>query len=291
MADELQPDDLQALLQSVEDDTTTTSPNRDQIRRSVLTAFDDAPAWPAPDDAGEAPLISLDGAPRRSVSSSRVIGWAAAAAAVILAVVVVSQGPWQLDTVGPTNPETLGERRLSVAGPDEAAVLEPGPQTTDVIAGGLSFDAPAGLLVVEEADGLVVLAAADESDSSGQLVIVEVPASDWERELADLADAGEVNLKEVGVTVGGEPATRWDVTITNSAIAERSCTIGEPCIRLTGWPATGPASLWAGADNRVVELGRSDSSVVLAIEVSQRFTGSLSRLATQVINTTTVQVD
>lgn len=87
-----------------------------------------------------------------------------------------------------------------------------------------------------------VLAAVDEPDGTGRVVVVETAPSDWEQELADLADAGEVNIKEVEVMVGGQTTRRRDVTI-------------------------------------------ADDSLVLAIEVSQRFTGPLSRLASQVINT------
>lgn len=284
MDDELQPEDIQALLRTVEADTTTTSASTAQIRRSVLAAFDEAAALAESPGQERAPLITLDGGLGRPISPRRVVAWAAAAAVVLLGLAMVARGPWQLDTVGPADREAPGGRRLAVTGPEGSAVLTPGPQATDVIAGGLTFDAPAGLLVIEETEGRLVLAAADGSDSSGRFVIMETMLIDWEAALADLAEAGEVNIKEVGVIVGGQAATRLDVTVASSAVAERSCSNGQPCIHLDGWPSDGPGALWAGADNRIVELGRSDDSLVLAIDVSQRFTGPLSRSAAQIIN-------
>lgn len=295
MDDDLHPDDVRALLRSVENDATT-SPNRRRIRDLVLAAYDDGtsdpaafePVQPVPDSA---PVMALDAATRRPLSSIRAVGLAGVAAAIILAGVLVVRGPSQLDTTGPARPETTGDRRLTTADSDRPSILMPGQQTTDVIGDGLSFDAPDGLIVVTEAEGLIILSVDGASESSGQLVIVETAPSDWRAELADLAETGELSLKEVGATVGGEPTTRFDVTITNSAIEARSCVIGEPCLRLAAWPETGPASLWAGADNRVVELGRSEDSVVLAIEISQQFTGPLSRLAAQVVNSARVDLD
>lgn len=79
--------------------------------------------------------------------------------------------------------------------------------------------------------------------------------------------------------------TRLDVAITNEALAARSCVVGEPCISLDGDPSTSGAALWAGSDNRIVEIGRTEDSMVLAIEVSQQFQGPFSRLAAQVVST------
>lgn len=289
MDNDLHPDELRTLLQAVEHDTTRTSPNRESIRRSVMAAFDDASASPTSDEFEVSPLVTLASGPERTISSTRVMGWLAAAAAVLVALIGLSQLPGQVETTGPMTQGPSGQRRLSVSGPGPAADLEPGQQTTDVIAQSLSFDAPAGLIVLEERDGLLVLAAAEEP--GGQLVIFETEPSDWERELAELGDADQVNLEQLGVTVDGRVTTRWDVTITNQAITARSCTVGEPCIRLADWPTTGPAAIWAGADNRIVELGRSENTLVLAIETSQRFTGPLSPLAAQVINSATLNVD
>ena len=115
--------------------------------------------------------------------------------------------------------------------------------------------------------------------------------SDWEGRLRELADAGDVNLKEIGVMVDGRATTRLDVTITNEALAALSCVAGEPCLSLDGGPPDGPAVLWAGSDNRIVEIGRTEDSMVLAIEVSQQFQGPLSRLAAGVVSTASVSSD
>ncbi len=226
-------------------------------------------------------VVPLSDEPRRSISPGRALTWLATGAAVVLAALAVSRGALL--------PDAANGDGLTIT--DPSGTLQPGRQRTTVIADGLSFDAPPGMVMIGEEPGLVVLTTGGGGTSDGQLVIVEVPATDWEAELGALAEAGEVNLKELLVTAGGQPATRWDVTVSSQAVADRSCDSGEPCIRLTGWPADGPASLYAGADNRIVELARTGDSVVVAIEVSQRFTGPLSRLAAQVINTAEVAYD
>ncbi|MDH3300267.1 MAG: hypothetical protein OES24_07145 [Acidimicrobiia bacterium] len=286
--------DLRALLQAVEADATRTSPNRDRIKQSVLATFDEAVGSSVEED--EPPnLIELNPSvdERRTwMPRTRVIGWMATAAAILLVLVVVSEGRERLDTSDPANTETVGEQRLAVDGSELPARLLPGPQTTDRIAGGLSFEAPEGLAVITEDDGQIVLTVADDpGDNSGLLVIVETEPSDWETELEALQTAGDVSIKEVAATVGGQPTIRRDVTVTDQAASARACTVGEPCLRLDGWPDTGPAALWAGADNRIVEIGRTDDAVVLAIETSQRFTGPLSRLAAEVVNTATLSAE
>ncbi len=286
-------ENMRDLLQSVETDTARTSSNRDQVRRSVLAAFDDAiVAKPEMNDAEVIPIVSLDSEARRSISSPRAISWMAVAAAVLIVTLAVSGARWRISTTGPANPGTSEELRLSSDARELPAPLLPGRQTTRGIAGGLSFDAPDGLAVIAEGNGHLVLAVADEQRGSiGQLIIVETELSDWEAELAALADAGEVNIKQIGVMVAGRATTRLDVTVTNKAMAARSCAGGEPCIGLDGWPSTGPVALWAGADNRIVEIGRTDDKLVLAIEQTQRSADPLSPLATQVVTSATLSSD
>ena len=60
---------------------------------------------------------------------------------------------------------------------------------------------------------------------------------------------------------------------------------------LDGKAAEGPAALWAGSDNRIVEIGRTADSMVLAIEVSQQFQGPLSSLAAQLVSTASLTSD
>ncbi len=286
--------DLRTLLQAVEADSTRTSPNRDRIKRSVLATFDEA--FGSSTEQEEPPnLIELDSSVddrRIRMPQTRVIGWMATAAAILLMFVVVSLGWERLDTAEPTNTETVGEQRLAVDGAELPARLLSGAQTTDRIAGGLSFEAPDGLAVITEDDGLIVLTVADSpGDDSGVIVIVEVEPLEWEAELEALQTAGDVSIKEVAATVGGQPTIRRDVAVTDQAALVRTCSVGEPCLRLAGWPDTGPAALWAGADNRILEIGRTDDAVVLAIETSQRFAGPLTRLAAGVVNTATLSAD
>lgn len=286
--------DMRSLLQAVEADATRTSPNRDRIRQSVLATFDEAMGSSTEEDEPPNLIVinpSVD--ERRTwMPPTRVIGWMATAAAILVVLVVLSEGRQRLETTDPANTETVGEQRLAVDGSELPARLLSGPQTTDRIAGGLSFEAPEGLAVIAEDDGQVVLTVADDSGAeSGLLVIVEAEPSDWETELGALEMAGDVSIKEVAAMVGGQQTTRRDVTVTDQAASARACSVGEPCVRLDGWPATGPAALWAGADNRIVEVGRTDDAVVMAIETSQRFTGPLSRLAAEVVNTATLSAD
>lgn len=330
MSHDPQAREIRSLLQSVESDTARTSSNSGQIRRSVLAAFDESivasaepeadiiPFVSLGDEAEVLPLISPEDEPdvmtlvslvsledqlSRFRRSPRLIGWMAAAAVVLVVGLWISSGggtPFETIEPAAPPPSSLGSElpgnaegsRLSVDGPELPALLLPGRQTTASIAGGLSFDVPEGLIVIAEDDHQLVLAVADEAwRNTGQLIIMETDLSDWEAEIEELAEVGEVSIKEIGVMVDGRATNRLDVTITNQAIAARSCTIGEPCLRLDGWPSTGPAALWAGADNRIIEIGRTEESVVLAIEASQRFTGPLSILAAQVVSTASLSLE
>lgn len=211
--------------------------------------------------------------------------WVAAAAAVLVVAVMISRGEWRLAATEPASDRDPGESGLSIEAQDDVLRLLPGPQFTDSIAGGFTFDAPEGLVVIDEGDGQIVLGREEAAGGDiGRLAIVEVAVSDWEAELRALAAAGEVSLKEIGTTVAGRPATRWDVTLTSKAFESRSCPAREPCIRLDGWPISGPAALWAGADNRIIEIGRTDDSVVLSIETTQATSGQLSLLVARVVS-------
>ncbi|MEE9416717.1 MAG: hypothetical protein V3V01_15640 [Acidimicrobiales bacterium] len=281
-------EDVRRLLQAVEADTTRTSPNRDMIRRSVLATFDDSTVAPAEDESEVITLVSLGDTSRRSIASRRAFGWVAAVAAVfVAAMLVLPDGGGRLDT---TTPPASGG--LSLDRTDLPALLLPGQQNADGIAGGVSFDAPEGLVVIAASEGQLILALAGQAEgSSGHLMLLEMELSDWEGLLRSLAESSEVNLKEIGVLVNGRATTRLDVSITNEALAARSCVVGEPCISLDWGPSTSGAALWAGSDNRIVEIGRTEDSMVLAIEVSQQFQGPFSRLAAQVVSTSSLSSD
>jgi hypothetical protein len=306
MFDDQNDKNVRKLLQSIEADTTRTSPEREKIRSSVLATFDDALAASTDavpgvitlfDDATAAStedqdevitLTSVDGGTRRSTSPRRALSWAAAVAAMIVgAILLLPDGSGLLNTAAPT---VAGG--LSLDGTDLPAVLLPGPQSTDIIARGLSFETPEGLIVTAASEGQLILVLADDPDgSSGQLMFVELELSDWESQLRVLAEAGDVSLKEIGVMVDGRATTRLDVTISNEALAAGSCAVGEPCMSFEGTASADPAALWSGSDNRIVEIGRSVDSMVLAIEVSQQFQGPLSRLAAQVVSTASLSSD
>lgn len=280
MFDDPNPQDVRKLLQSVEADITRTSPNRDAIKASVLATFDEATV--APDAQGsEATFVLLEGKSLQSTWSRRAVGWVAAAAAAFAAVMLLlPDDGTQVETAAPTTYEIL-----SMDPTDAAAPLLPGEQSTNLLAGGILFDAPEGLVVIAASEGQLTLALAEDPEGTlGQLMFVEIALADWDGSLRELAAAGQVSLKELGVMVDGSAAVRLDVTITNEALASRSCTVGEPCMSLDGGPPIGPAALWAGSDNRIVEIGRTEDSMVLAIETSQRFQGPLSRLAAEVVS-------
>lgn len=288
MIEDPKANDVRALLQSVEADTTRTSPNRDMIRRAVLATFDDATVTPEDTESKVIMLASEDEKSRRLFSSRRGFGWAAAiAASVVAALLLLPDGSGPIETAAPTRSESL-----SLDGNNLPARLLPGPQSTDSIAGGLTFDAPEGLVVIAATDEKLVLSLAGEPEGSSEhLLIVEMELSDWEGDLRALAETGDVRLKQIGVLVNGRATSRLDVTITNEALATLSCAVGEPCMSLAGEALAGPAALWAGSDNRIVEIGRTENSMVLAIEVSQQFQGPLSRLAAQIVSTASLSSD
>lgn len=289
MFDDPSGEDLRSLLQAVEMDTMRTSSNRDRIKSSVLAAFDEATGVPTENESEVITLVQVDDETPRSPWSRRAIPWAAAAAVamIVAAIVLLPDDGTRIDTAAPTAIDGL-----SLDGTDLPAPLLPGPQRTDLIASGLSFEAPEGLVVADAGEGQLILALADDpAGTSGQLIIVDVALSDWQGRLSVLAEAGEVSLKGIGVMVDGTAATRLDVTITNEALAARSCVVGEPCMSLDGGPVMGPAALWAGSDNRIVEIGRTNDSLVLAIEVTQRFQGTLSGLAAQVVSSASLSSD
>jgi hypothetical protein len=57
------------------------------------------------------------------------------------------------------------------------------------------------------------------------------------------------------------------------------------------WVRRPDRRLWAGAENRLLVLGRSDTQVVLAIERSQQFSGSISRLTADLTSTIDLTLD
>ncbi len=289
MFDDPSAEDVRSLLQSVEADTTRTSSNRDKIKGSMLATFDEATTASEENESEVIKLVQLDEESLQSTWSRRAVGWAAAAVAAgfAAAMLLLPDDGTRVETAAPPISAIL-----SMDTTDVPTLLPPGPQRADMLAGGVSFSAPEGLVVTAATDGLLILALADDpGGSSGQLVFVELELSDWEGSLRELAEAGEVRLKEVGLMVNGSATTRLDVTITNEALAARSCAAGEPCMNLEGGPATGPAALWAGSDNRIVEIGRTADSMVLAIEVSQQFQGRLSQLAAEVVSTASLSSD
>lgn len=288
MIEDPKAEDLRALMQSVEADTSRTSPNREQIRRSVLAAFDNATAVPVGNEPEIITLVSNEHEHERSTSRRRSFGWVVAAAAVFLAAIVLApDSSGRLETAARTETGTLFEE-----GTELPATLLSGEQNQHSVAGGVSFAAPAGLAVIHVSERELILGLADDPEGSlGQLMFIEMELSDWEGLVRDLARSGDVSLKEIGVIVNGDAATRLDITITNEGLAERSCQRGEPCISLE-IPASGSsAALWAGSDNRIVEIGRTEDSMVIAIEVSQQFQGPLSPLAAQVIRTASIEAE
>jgi hypothetical protein len=285
MVDEIDPAQLRDLLGSVEEDTSRTSPQRAVIRTTVMATFDEA-GGAVSDRDGEILVLTPTGQATETPSSPdrsrRMLAWAAAIAACVLLVVMFagSNEPPLVETAVPP-----AARFLELDGVELPVAVPVGTVVTDLIGNGLSFDAPAGLVVVNAADGMLTLAVAEGAASSttGQLVFVELQASDWQAELASLAQQGQVNVKEIGVTVDGRSAIRFDVSITNAGLAARNCGSGQPCMGLGGGAPADGAVLWAGADNRVVEIGRRGDSMVLAIETSQQFQGPLSRLAAELV--------
>lgn len=293
MADRRDDEEIQPLLQAVELDESLLSPNREQIRAETLATFDavtskDWDITPGSSQVGSRAEILTVPAPNRLHTSNagRLLAWAAAA--IVIAVVGLAfaaiRSPYE--TAEPGQPTEAGQVRSLVDHSIELpAPLEAGRQATDAIAAGLEFDAPQGLFVLEESQGLIVIADAEIStERTGQIVIVELQWVDLEADLRSLEGDRTIDIEQATASSGGPTTQRWDLTIQSDAARELGCAAGDPCLHLPGQATGEPPLLWAGAENRVTELGRSPSLVVVAIEQSLRLSGPISRQSMQLLD-------
>ncbi len=288
------PDDLRLLLHTLEADESQVAPQRARRRAEILAAFDADVAGTEPGDASDAdgaatllelPTLRTDTTHGRrggsGASRHRFTVWFAATLIVIAigAVAILPESRSQTSTEPPI------EDRLSYEGSGLPAELAPGAQTTNIFGSQLSFVAPDGLLLQEEADGRILLGGAGWSDIDGRIVIAELDVVDLEAELRSLADDDRISVKTLRATIPGGTVSRWDIAVTNAELDRASCQAGQPCIALPGGSDDEAVSLVGGADNRITEIGRSGGGVVVVIEQSLSYGGPISQTATEILAT------
>lgn len=285
------PGELPELLRWLEADESQVPPDRARTRAEVLATFDAAVVGNSGPVSRPEPrpeiveLLADEDRPaggHRMIERRRISAWVVAAALVVASLGALALLPRNWTQTSADRPD---QPRLVQEGSNLPAELVPGPQITTVIGSRLSFDAPEGLVVEVESEGRVVLRGLDQALAEGRIVIAELDVDDFEAELQTLTDDGRISVKNLGATVGGETTSRWDIVITNDELARVGCEMGRPCLALPGGSDDGAASLLAGADNRVFEIGRSDGTIVVLIDQSLAFSGPISTMASEILAT------
>ena len=297
MADLPDYEEIQPLLQAIELDESVRSPNRAQIRAKTLTMFDAAASEnsgtvTSSSEAVTSAEILASGArgQPRTWNAGRVLAWSAAA--IVLAVInltlVEGRSSYQAAEPGETTDagrhESLVDHNIELPAP-----LEVGRRATHAIGSGLAFTAPPGFFVLQESPALIVMADAEIStEQTGQIVIVELQPVNLEADLRSLEEAGMIDMEEVTASAASPTSKRWELAIRSDAARELGCVAGDPCLHLPGQFTDEPPLLWAGAENRITELGHSPSLVVVAVEQSLRLSGPFSRRSLQLVDSTDV---
>ncbi len=268
--------EIERLLSAVVDDHATTFPNRAGLRREMLEQFErsDLGASPSPDSSDRSKvgsgaidepmsevieLVGTSRLPRRS--------WRPQLAAAIV-VLLVSVSVLGLSLMQGGNDSTIDatsdQTRLVPEGATLPAAVEEGEHRTMVVGGGIRFELPQGIEVVEERPGRVVLGRQD--DLADPRAAVTVATHDGGGSLgvlvAELEEQGFVTLIESVVMADQKLVTDWEVRVTSEGSSHFGCDSVGPCVSL------GPIELWSRGVNYVAEITGSDGQSIWWVEQS-----------------------
>lgn len=270
---------------------------RDQIRGEVLREFDRSAIAARPPDAPTMDVTSIAPSPRGERRSPWMLS---AAAAIIITVVgglvfVGSRG---------SNDQPVADRPPSLpadsvlpeadavptgAAPsaiDELGIGDPIPpgRYETPIAGGLSFEVPDDMMLVDHTVDRVTIGLVD-SDASVSIVPVANVAT-LDVAIASAEADGLLRVERSVGRPGGEAIERRDLTLTAAAIDRYGCAAGEPCSLLdVAEPGLTPLALQAGAENFTTLLTIDNEISVVIVEQFAAFGSPTTAAAKSIIET------
>ncbi len=288
--DVLADEEIERLLRSVVDEGTQAFPGRARLRERILEELESPPAdrvrprstgvshlnARGPEDGlleadlsdeDLADVFIFDVGEERSEGRLRDSRWLLAAAALL---VCCGIGGFALlnSEGGGANVEAVSddESSLIAEGEELPAPIAQGEHRSNEVAGGIRLELPAGIEVLQEQPGLIVLGwVGDEVEPRAVITIVE-PEGDrsLEAAVADLEADGLINpFRAMGRSSQGL-VDEWEVRLTNQAAERFECEAVGPCLPL------GELEMWSRSMNFVVELIGPDGERVWWVEQTSR---------------------
>ncbi len=293
------PDDLlddaemERLLASIIHDGVAVYPRRAELRSRMLSEFDLSDleeTSPVPHSDGQdidqlatdgltADIIDLRQQSRHDRRPKRFGLELVAVAAALLVIVGFSV---LQRTDGPTEIHAAdGESTMVPEDASLPAVMAAGEHRTEVVGGGVQLELPAGVEVLEEEAGRLVLGRlGDQSNPRASVSIVNPGEDETLLDLiTELEAEGFVTPIESVTAADGKFTTEWELRITNEAAAEFDCVQAGPCVPL------GPIELWSRGVNYVAEIVGPDGEVVWWVEQSSIHLDPFLEEATQIQGT------
>lgn len=269
--DHVEPEDLRRLLSAVES-SARPSPRRDDIRRAVLGEFDAARADPSIDvdlaavedwDIIDVGTDAADVGRRPRSRRAYLLVAAAAALLVLVAIVGLRQEELadDLDATGSPGPT--------------AAVVEPtvvpGPYASPAVAGGVAFDAPAGLALEQDGNGVVrfrvIDSATDGDDMTVSIVDSPVTGEQLAASIAEAVDAQDLVAVEQAVDTRSGPASRWQLGLPPTFFMPADCVTTQECLTVPVLvDLADPPRLRQDADTFVTVVSLANGRDLLVIE-------------------------
>lgn len=295
---ELSDRDLTRVLDRAAIGSDVDPSRRNQIRGEVLREFDRSAIAARPPDAPTMVVTSITSSPRGSRRTPWVLS---AAAAVVIMVVVgglVFAGNRSSDDqpVADRSPSLPADSVLPA--PDSVSVasvlpaidelrtgdpIPPGRYET-TIAGGLSFETPDGVVLVDHTVDRLTIGLAD---TDGFVSIVPVDdVSILDEAIARAEIDGLLRVERSVGRAGGEAIERLDLTLTAAGIDRYGCAVGGLCSLLDAIePGLTPLALQAGAENFTTLLTLDNEVSVAIVEQFAAFGSPTTSVANSIIET------
>lgn len=288
----MDPEELQRLLRAIEGEASSST-NRDAIRRAMITEFDEhvADSSDASTGAGDTvSLIDLDEPPLAARRGRHVPGLLLAAAAVLLIVAItigITRGNDDegIETEAIELPTPTSEDPSVPAPP--GVPLGPGPLDLPSVAGGVSFEIPGGLFLVEEQAGSVQLVTGDVNDP-GTVTLLEtdlLPA-DLARSIETMVQEENAVSEELTMTGPTGPVTRWRLRLPPTFFQPADCVATQCVVVPILRDLADPPRLFQGRDT-FISIVEVDERRLLLIEQPGIPTDAVAEAGPQIIFTLT----
>lgn len=254
-SDEPTDQSIERLLLLLEKQATTSSEARSAARvrmqEAYIAARSDRPDAPEPD--GEIELVRIVTEDHSQGSSMRWLRPSLTAAAIVLIslaglFVANSRSTPSIDTA------TRDGRLIAESTGPLPARLQSGTYTTTALGTALTFGIDEPVWLIVEEPGWIELAV-DPDDQPGRLILsrpTDAPAQlggtmiDW------VSAAESVTFQRSRAVVGGQPTNVWSIFVSDQAIADGNCEIGDSCVGLLARPQD--IGFRAGGSNDLLEI-------------------------------------